>query len=387
MNLSMFSIANKSSLSNSNGSFLLPHLNKKNKKSMTKCGHSCQSIVVPKIKYDLLQIFHLCHEQLITLLFESFPYVPNHYFEPKKALVEIQRTSNCDYLREVIHQFRKVNIVYHDKPQVLREHNQCTHVFYPGYLPTRYVFKLARLSKAFKVMVESHFYPLRIIDFKKFDETLQFVRLIAQEPNYDRYLELSLLQKIFVKDGHIIFKNVDADQNEQINAMKKAYSNVLYGGSVLGPIKIINDNKFQLLQNRLYQSILFGETSGRDKKYGGCLKLLNVRMSQFHYCDIFIIISSKDISKAQWDILRGWHDHCKSDSFNPNSDPEKNYIDSYKIEKYLTGVARIIYFKKYLTSGNYYLTDVLEGEIHKGVFEGYARAFEVRFNKCKMSAV
>ena len=62
MNLSMFSIANKSSLSNSNGSFLLPHLNKKNKKSMTKCGHSCQSIVVPKIKYDLLQIFHLCHE-------------------------------------------------------------------------------------------------------------------------------------------------------------------------------------------------------------------------------------------------------------------------------------------------------------------------------------
>ena len=118
-------------------------------------------------------------------------------------------------------------------------------------------------------MVESHFYPLRIIDFKKFDETLQFVRLIAQEPNYYRYLELSLLQKIFVKDGHIIFKNVDADQNEQINAMKKAYSNVLYGGSVLGPIKIINDNKFQLLQNRLYQSTLFGETSGRDKKYGG----------------------------------------------------------------------------------------------------------------------
>ena len=32
--------------------------------------------------------------------------------------------------------------------------------------------------------------------------------------------------------------------------------------------------------------------SGRDKKFGGCLKLLNIRLTHFHYCDIFVIISS-----------------------------------------------------------------------------------------------
>ena len=71
--------------------------------------------------------------------------------------------------------------------------------------------------------------------------------MINTEPNYDRYLHLSLLQKIFVKDGKIIYKNIDADQNEQINAMKKAYSNLLYGGSVLQPIKMLNNGKLQLL--------------------------------------------------------------------------------------------------------------------------------------------
>lgn len=90
-------------------------------------------------------------------------------------------------------------------------------------------------------MVESHFYPLRLIDFKKFDDALRFVHMLNKEPNYDRYLHLGLLQKIFVKDGHIMYKNEDADQNEQINAMKKAYSNLLYGGSVLRPVKILNN--------------------------------------------------------------------------------------------------------------------------------------------------
>jgi hypothetical protein len=71
---------------------------------------------------------------------------------------------------------------------------------------------LARLSKGFKEMVESHFYPLRLIDFKKFDETLQFVKMINKEPNFDRYLELSVLQKIFINNGgQIIYKNIDAD--------------------------------------------------------------------------------------------------------------------------------------------------------------------------------
>lgn len=92
-------------------------------------------------------------------------------------------------------------------------------------------------------MVESHFYPLRLTDFKKFDECLQFVRMLNTEPNYDRYLHLSLLQKIFVKDGNVMYKNMDIDQNEQINAMRKAYSNLLYGGSVLKPIKVLNSSK------------------------------------------------------------------------------------------------------------------------------------------------
>jgi hypothetical protein len=35
--------------------------------------------------------------------------------------------------------------------------------------------------------------------------------MLNTEPNYDRYLELSLLQKIFVMNGQVIFKNIDAD--------------------------------------------------------------------------------------------------------------------------------------------------------------------------------
>lgn len=50
-------------------------------------------------------------------------------------------------------------------------------------------------------------------------------------------------------------------------------------------------------------------------------------------------------------------------------------------------MVRIIYYRKFQTSDNYYLTDIMEGEMVKGVFDGYARCFEVRFNKCKMSAV
>ena len=46
-------------------------------------------------------------------------------------------------------------------------------------------------------MIESHFYPLRLVDFKKFDDSLQFVLMLNSEPNFDRYLHLSLLQKIF----------------------------------------------------------------------------------------------------------------------------------------------------------------------------------------------
>ena len=60
-------------------------------------------------------------------------------------------------------------------------------------------------------MIESHFYPLRLVDFKKFDDSLQFVRMLNSEPDFDRYLSMSLLQKIFQKDGQIIYKNVDAD--------------------------------------------------------------------------------------------------------------------------------------------------------------------------------
>ena len=63
--------------------------------------------------------------------------------------------------------------------------------------------------------------------------------MLNTEPDFDRYLQLSLLQKIFEKNGHIMFKNVDAEQNEQINAMKRAYSNLLYGGSVFRPVKVL----------------------------------------------------------------------------------------------------------------------------------------------------
>ena len=87
--------------------------------------------------------------------------------------------------------------------------------------------------------------------------------------------------------------------------------------------------------------------SGRDKKYGGCLKLLNVRMSMYHYCDIFIIISSSKVTKTQWDVLKKWHDHCNSGSFDKNADPANDYLDASKIESTLTGIARIIYFRKY----------------------------------------
>ena len=114
--------------------------------ALTKCG-GCTSEVLPEIKVTLLQLFHMVHEELISYLFESFPEITNHYFEPKRSLVEIQRSSNCDYLREVIHRFGKSNVTVHQSNQVLLEHNQCTHVHFPGFLPTRYIIKLARLSK------------------------------------------------------------------------------------------------------------------------------------------------------------------------------------------------------------------------------------------------
>jgi hypothetical protein len=184
----------------------------------------------------------------------------------------------------------------------------------------------------------------------------------------------------------IVFKNKDPDQNEQINGLKRAYTNCLYGGSVFQPIKIFKNNKISHLHNRLYQQVLFGEFTGRHRNYGGSLKLLNVRMSTYHYCDIFISINSSKIAKHQWDELKKWHDFCQSPEFNPNEDPAKHHIEASKVEKYLTGVARIIYFRKFLTNENYYLTDVMEGELSNGSFEGYARCFEVRFKKCKNSS-
>jgi hypothetical protein len=56
-----------------------------------------------KKKVTLLQLFHLVYKEVISYLFEVMPEIKNHYFEPKKALVEISRTNNQDYLREVIH--------------------------------------------------------------------------------------------------------------------------------------------------------------------------------------------------------------------------------------------------------------------------------------------
>lgn len=221
-------------------SFMKPMSSAQKKRAaLTKCGSCTTSL--PQIKVNLLQLFHIVHEDLISFLFEAFPVITNHYFQPKKALVEIQRSSNCDYLREVIHRFGKANVHIHQTEQILLDYSQCTHVHFPGYLPTRFIIKLARLSKSFKLMIESHFYPLRLIDFKKFDDSLQFVRMLNSEPNFDRYLHLSLLQKIFQKDGHVIYKNVDADKNEQINAFKRAHSNLLYGGSVLRPIKVLQN--------------------------------------------------------------------------------------------------------------------------------------------------
>ena len=85
--------------------------------------------------------------------------------------------------------------------------------------------------------------------------------------------------------------------------------------------------------------------------------------------------------------MKAWHDHCKSDKFDKFADPGSDFLEASKIESYLTGIARIIYYRKYRSSDNFYLTDMMEGEITKGTFEGYARCLEVRFNKCKMSAV
>ena len=73
--------------------------------------------------------------------------------------------------------------------------------------------------------------------------------------------------------------------------------------------------------------------------------------------------------------------------FDKNGDPSDKCIEASKIEKYLTGIARIIYYKKYATNENYFLTDIIEGELVKGVVDGYARCIEIRNNKCKMSKV
>ena len=127
--------------------------------------------------------------------------------------------------------------------------------------------------------------------------------------------------------------------------------------------------------------------SGCDKKHGGCLKLFNIRLSKFHYCDISIIISSTHITKSQWEVLHKWHVHCQSEHFDKIADPETNCLEAANIEKSLTGIARIIYFRKYQTSDNFYLTDMMEGEMSQGSFDGYARCLEVRFNQCKASAV
>ena len=63
--------------------------------------------------------------------------------------------------------------------------------------------------------------------------------MLNTPPDFKRFLDLGLLQQIFVKDGQIIYRNIDPEQNEHINAMTDAFNNLLYGGSVLKPLRTV----------------------------------------------------------------------------------------------------------------------------------------------------
>ena len=62
-----------------------------------------------------------------------------------------------------------------------------TRFFYPGSLPTKEIYKIGCLNKAFKAKVEEFFAPFKLNDFLKYYDCVKFMDVLSKAPNFDLY--------------------------------------------------------------------------------------------------------------------------------------------------------------------------------------------------------
>ena len=61
-----------------------------------------------------------------------------------------------------------------------------------------------------------------------------------------------------------------------------------------------------------------------------------------------------------------------------------NCINATEFEDCLTGICRILYFRKNSNDENYRLMDLIEGQFNQGFVDGYARHIEIRKKGCDL---
>ena len=149
--------------------------------------------------------------------------------------------------------------------------------------------------------------------------------------------------------------------------------------SVFKGIEEVEPSALELktLKNGMLETIVEGRNSN-----AGFYRLLNVRMSLFTYCNIEILMDVKVSQKPGIEKMQQWHERCKKNPEEFLEPNENNCINATEFEECLSGICRILYFRKNSNDANYRLMDLIEGQFNQGFIDGYARHIEIRKTGC-----
>jgi hypothetical protein len=232
------------------------------------------------------------------------------------------------------------------------------------------------LNKTFKAQIVKIIHPLTFKDLKKYTDVIRCCKALEACADIKKFAELATVKERAMGATPGEFMNIDLKFHKSLAG---ALTNDLYGGSVFKGIQEVEPNTLELrnLKNGLLEDII-----GMRNNNAGFFRLLNVRMTIFAYCDIEILVEERATKMPGFDKMLDWHRKCVKDPAVRKAPGSDNSINAAEFEQCLTGIGRIIYYRKNSNDDNFKVIDLIEGRFNQGFVDGFARHIEVRNKGC-----
>lgn len=173
--------------------------------------------------------------------------------------------------------------------------------FIPEYLPSFDIYKLSRLNKSFKAQLDAIIAPLSWKDIYNYNQVVNCVQMLEKKPDISKFKRLSILNEMKENPNS---NHICNEALKHYKHLEDSMSNSLYGNSVFSGIHDVDPNneyKLRNLKNSLLETIV-----QKRNNNAGYYTLLNVRMSVFTYCDIYIMLDGEAEKAKGIEKLKEW---------------------------------------------------------------------------------